>query len=220
MGNEDAGNVEDEQGSIRGDSMHDLWAPSPGQVSLIEAHPKGREDLCLTGLVVDKGDGTKVTLDLGASARMQTQSIECTASFFDPKALYRVEGRLERRTSGTLADLIVTSVERVQRRSVQRMRCCVPCTLGAFDDGDDSTILGETIDLGPGGCRVSTTKPFPRELDPTVSLQFPNGESIIALARILEATIASDHWEYRLVFADLDDKEAERIARLTGLVDA
>lgn len=219
MGPKEPGNVESNAAPVRGEAMNDLWSPTPGQVVLIESHPSGDDDVCLTGLVRGS-DGPRVTLDLGASARLNTRSIDCTASFFDPDALYRVEGRLERRAEGTLAELVATSIERVQRRSVQRIRCCVPCTLGAFDDGDDSTILGETIDLGPGGCRVSTTKPFPRELDPTISLQFPNGESIITLARILEATIATDHWEYRLVFADLDDQEAERIARLAGLVAA
>ncbi|HUS62500.1 MAG TPA: PilZ domain-containing protein [Acidimicrobiales bacterium] len=200
--------------------MHDLWSPTPGQVVLIETGPDGDGDVCLTGRVIDSNAGSTVTLDLGASSRMQMRSLDCIVSFFDPDALYRVGGRLNRRSEGTLADLMANAIERVQRRSVQRVRCCIPCTLGAYDDGDDSCVLGETIDLGPGGCRVSTNKPFPRELDPTVCLQFPNGESIITLARILEATIATDHWEYRLVFADLDEHEADRIARLTGLVAA
>ena len=196
--------------------MHDLWSPNPGQVALIESGRDEANDVCLTGLVLGSDKGSTITLDLGASPRMASDVMPCTASFFDPEALYRVQGRLERRPASSIAELFASSIERVQRRSVQRVRCCIPCTLGAFDDGDDSTVLGETIDLGPGGCRVSTTKPFPRELDPTVSLRFPNGESVITLARILEATIASDHWEYRLVFADLDDQEAGRIARLAS----
>lgn len=199
--------------------MTAVWTPSPGQVVLVEPQ-EAAECGCLTGLVLSS-DGATVAIDLGASCPREADHLRVLASFYAADALYRVQGELHPSPDRTtVVELEAWAVERIQRRSTARVRVDLPASLSAFDDGDCSSVAGRTIDLGPGGCRVATKSPFPREVDPTVTIRFPNGDWAIALARILESQQRGSVWEYRMVFADLDDDESDRISRLANVAAA
>lgn len=207
------------------------WRPAPGQVALIEV-PGGDE--CLTGVVVG-GDAPEpvaavdidvehapVVVDLGASPKPPTADCEVIASFFAPDALYRLTATATPHNGGDkVIDLRVHAIERVQRRAATRARLNLHATLSNFDDpGALTSVVGETVDLGEGGCRVRTERPFPTGCDPTLTIAMPDGEPIVALAAILQAQVvpADDQYrlvfEYRLVFLDMDDADRLRLADL------
>jgi hypothetical protein len=190
------------------------WKPMPGQVALIEMSDGGNE--CLTGVVIEGDDGP-VVVDLGASPRPAEPECEVVASFFAPDALYRMTATLSPHgTASAIIDLRIHDIERVQRRTAPRARVKVPVVLSNFDDpGAFQSIVGETIDVGEGGCRVLLDKPFPSGCDPTVTLQLPSGETIVALGAVLQANVASSgKYEYRLVFLELEDVDRLRLADL------
>src|SRR4051812_7959064 len=159
------------------------WKPVPGQVALIEMSDGGNE--CLTGVVVD-GDGAPVVIDLGSSPLPAQAECEVVASFFAPDALYRMTATLTPHNGGRreIIALRVQDIERVQRRTAPRARVTLPAVLSNFDDpasespGALASVIGETIDVGEGGCRMMVPKPFPSGCDPTVTLQLPSGETI------------------------------------------
>lgn len=198
------------------------WKPVPGQVALIELSDG---DECLTGVVLDEeaADGS-VVIDLGASPGAGTRDREVVASFFAPDALYRMTATLARHEHAsidTIIDLRVHDVERVQRRSAPRARVRLPLVLSNFDDpatedsGAFSSVVGETIDIGEGGCRALVSRPFPHGCDPTVTIELPGGDTIVALAAVLQAAATTDgRYEYRLVFLELDDVDRLRLADL------
>jgi hypothetical protein len=197
------------------------WKPAPGQVALIELATGGTD--CLTGVVLDDeaGEGG-VVIDLGASPRLDRSECEVVASFFAPDALYRMTATLHRHEDvEQIIDLRVHDIERVQRRTAPRARVVLPAVLSNFDDpavddpGAFTSIVGETVDIGEGGCRVVTGKPFPSGCDPTVTLDLPDGTSIVALAAILQAMATGyGRYEYRLVFLELEDVDRHRLAEL------
>jgi hypothetical protein len=193
------------------------WRPSPGQLALIE--PVAPEDggECLTGVVM--ADPSRVVIDLGASPRPAMGSYEVEASFFAADALYRLSATAKAvSASDGVVELEVHGVERVQRRSEPRLQLSLPMALASFDDpGEFLSIRGETLDLAPGGCRVVTEKEFPASVDPTISITMPDGAPVVALARILDRTHDDGGWQYRLVFAAIDDEDR---ARLSALRDA
>ena len=193
---------------------NDGWKPSAGQVALIEVDDES--DQCLTGVVM-AGEGP-VVVDLGSSPRPPLESYEVTASFFAPDALYPVRATAAAHPEqGALIDLTVHEVERVQRRQAERARVSIPVALTAFDDpGDFVSITGQTVDLGPGGCRVRTQTLFPPGCDPTVSLRLPDGDTMVVLAQVLQATSDADAWEYRLAFMDVDDGDGKRLSDLAS----
>ncbi len=198
------------------------WKPLPGQVALIELQTGGND--CLTGIVVE-GDGGPVVIDLGASPRPAlTAGGECevVASFFAPDALYRLRATLAPHAGGRAAiiDLRIHDIERVQRRSAPRARVALAIVLSNFDDpggdaaGSFTSVVGTSIDVGEGGCRVVTARPFPTGCDPTVTLQLPTGEAVVALSAILQADHTDEGHEYRLVFLELEDTDRLRLAEL------
>jgi hypothetical protein len=184
-------------------------------IELVGSAPdEASTDDCLTGVVLP--DEHRLLVDLGASPRPPSSPCEVVASFFTPDALYRLAAKIVTIDDG-LVELEVHATERVQRRSTVRHRVAVPVSLAAFDGpGEFRTVVGETIDVGPGGCRVTTRSPFPAGVDPTVSIRVPGGEPVVALARILQSEVAPDHCEYRLVFADLAPADAKRLSQLTA----
>lgn len=196
------------------------WKPLPGQVALIEMGDG--DDGCLTGVVLDEAaEGDAVVIDLGASPTPAPGEREVVASFFAPDALYRVTATLahhDHATIDTIIDLRVHDVERVQRRNAPRARVRRPVVLSNFDDpGAFASVVGETIDVGEGGCRVLVDKPFPHGCDPTVTLDLADGTTIVALAAVLQAAATTDgRYEYRLVFLELDDVDRLRLADLLG----
>ena len=196
------------------------WKPMPGQVALIEMSNGGNE--CLTGVVLD-GEGGPVVVDLGASPLPEQVECEVVASFFAPDALYRMTATLTPHDGGRqeIIDLRVHDIERVQRRTAPRARLSLPVVLSNFDDpavdepGSFASVIGETIDIGEGGCRVLMPKPFPSGCDPTVTMQLPSGDTIVALAAVLQAQATQDgRYEYRLVFLELEDVDRLRLAEL------
>lgn len=190
------------------------WKPVPGQVALIELSGGGNE--CLTGIVIED-DGGPVVVDLGASPLPPEPECEVVASFFAPDALYRMTATLSPHgTAAAIIDLSVHDIERVQRRSAPRARVAIPVVLSNFDDpGAFASIVGESLDIGEGGCRVLTSKPFPSGCDPTVTLQLTSGDTIVALGAILQANVvAGGKYEYRLVFLELEDVDRLRLAEL------
>jgi hypothetical protein len=191
------------------------WKPLPGQVALIEMSAGGNE--CLTGVVLEDSDGGPVVVDLGASPRPSSLECEVVASFFAPDALYRMTATLSPHgTQATIIDLRIHDIERVQRRSAPRARVELPVVLSNFDDpGALVSVVGETIDIGEGGCRALLPKPFPSGCDPTVTIQLPSGETVVALGAVLQANVSSDgRYEYRLVFLELEDIDRLRLAEL------
>lgn len=179
-------------------------------IALVE--PIDRAD-CLTGVVVP-GD-RRILIDLGASPVIAGGQEAVIASFFAPEALYKLHG-VATASPGGLIELLVDEVERVQRRSAARARVTCPVSLAAFDGPSGfTTVRGETIDLAPGGCRVSTERPFPPGVDPTVTITLPGTDSpVVALAHVLESDSAPGHYEYRMVFHELAAEDADRLREL------
>lgn len=195
--------------------MTEPWTPVAGQLVLIE--PTGGEDeRCLTGIVLDTQG--QVVIDLGASPRPATPECEVTASFFDPDALYRVSATARARPEApSVLDLAVHDVERVQRRGPRRLRASYPVGLVAFDArGDFVAVVGQTVDLGAGGCRVVTPNPFPAGAEPAVVLRLDDDERVVALGRVLDAHVEVGQYEYRIAFVRIADEDATRLADLAS----
>lgn len=195
------------------------WKPTPGQVALIE-----REDApeaCVTGVVRQLEDGA-VVVDLGTSPQPGAGCVEVVASFFAPDGLYRLHATASPHGEArSLLDLDVHDVERIQRRGSQRVRLAVPAILSDFDgEADPISVVGETIDVGTGGCRVHTDRGLPSGCDPTVTLQLPGGDSVSVLASVLQVEARSTGFDYRLVFLDVDDDTGARLASLVRAVGA
>ena len=197
------------------------WKPVPGQVALIEVNDGGND--CLTGVVLAGDEDNGIVIDLGFSPKPEHVDCEVVASFFAPDALYRMTATLAPHDGGPdkVIDLRVHDIERVQRRNAPRARITIPVVMSNFDDpsaedsGTFSSLVGESLDIGEGGCRALMPKPFPSGCDPTVTLQLPTGETVVALAAVLQANATTDgRYEYRLVFLELEDVDRLRLAEL------
>jgi hypothetical protein len=186
------------------------WKPALGQVALLEF--AGTDDMI--GVVIGNDRGP-VVVSLGSS-RLPFPSADVLASFFTPEALYRVQAEVTRREADDgVVDLEVRGVERVQRRGAPRARVTLPVTLSDLDSGEPPlSVTGETVDVGPGGCRVRTTMPFPAASDPTVSLRLPSGDVVVAPAAVLQMESVMGQWDYRLVFMALAEGDRERLLAL------
>ena len=199
------------------------WKPVPGQVALIELNDGGND--CLTGVVLAGDESEEVVIDLGFSPKPDHLDCEVVASFFAPDALYRMTATLSPHDGGPdkVIDLRIHDIERVQRRTAPRARITVPVVMSNFDDpsaedsGTFSSLVGESIDIGEGGCRALMPKPFPSGCDPTITLQLPTGETVVALGAVLQASVTNDgRYEYRLVFLELEDVDRLRLAELVN----
>ncbi|MDP9070846.1 MAG: PilZ domain-containing protein [Actinomycetota bacterium] len=190
--------------------MAAAWTPTLGQVALLEF----ADAADMIGVVIGN-DGGPVTVSLGSS-RLPFTEADVLASFFTPEALYRVHGKaLGREGDEGVVDLEVHEVERVQRRGAPRARVTLPVTLADVGSGEPAlTVHGETIDIGPGGCRVRTTMPFPLASDPTVSLHLAEGDTIVLPAAVLQMETVMGAWEYRLVFMSVDEGARRRLLAL------
>ncbi|MFP5328127.1 MAG: PilZ domain-containing protein [Acidimicrobiia bacterium] len=198
--------------------MHTAWKPAPGQVALIE--PEDRPSDCLTGIVIASADS--VVIDLGAAPRSLAPQEEVTASFFAPDALYRIRATAQPHDGQqAVVDLDVHDIERVQRRGVPRARVTLHAVMSCFDSEGEGFVscVGETLDVGPGGCRLLTSERFPSGCDPTVTLHLANGDALSLLAAVLEVKHEDRMWEYRLVFVEGDDADVDRLAELASTHD-
>ncbi len=198
------------------------WRPVAGQVALIEV--AGQES-CLTGVVVGGPDAEDepVVVDLGGSPPPPSSSVEVVASFFAPDALYRLSATAVPHQNGDttpkakVIDLRVHAIERVQRRTSPRAAVPLRVVMSNFDDpGALVSVVGQTVDLGEGGCRVRTDTAFPPGCDPTLTIHLPDDSEIVTLAAILQARAAAGGFEYRLVFLELDDADRLRLAELAS----
>lgn len=195
--------------------MPSVWRPVAGQVALIEG--EGDEDR-MTGVVLGAEDDA-IVVHLGGARTVAPG--EVVASFVAPDALYRITATLSFHdgTSGVV-DLRSHHVERVQRRTASRVALTVPVVLSNFDDpaaGDPtafSSLGGESVDLGEGGCRVRVRDAFPEGCDPTVSLELPTGRTVVALAAISQAIELPVGYEYRLVFLSIDPSDRAALGEL------
>ncbi|MGI8794488.1 MAG: PilZ domain-containing protein [Acidimicrobiales bacterium] len=192
--------------------MQVAWKPTPGQLALIEPSTGDKE--CLTGVVVED-DGTDVVIDLGASPHPPETDCEVVASFFAPDALYRLKGIAHPHAGRrSVIDLTVAGIERVQRRAAPRAREELVAVLSNLDEpsGELVSIVGRTVDIGTGGCRIRADEAYPLGGDPTITITLPDDTQVIALAAILQARAVDDEWEYRLVFLEVDDDSRFHLA--------
>ena len=194
--------------------MTNEWRPSPGQVALIE--PDGTGDVCLTGVVMLTQDG-QVTIDLGASPDALAGGSAVLVSFFAPDALYRVKAMAHSHgDEKAVVDLDMIDVERVQRRGSPRVRTAGVAALTAFDTAGEFVVtVGETIDVGPGGCRVRMPSPFRASAAPTLSIRLADGTTVVTTVDVAEEReLVTGRFEYRLQFTTLPDDVEQRLAGL------
>lgn len=181
------------------------WRPPAGTTTLIES-----EDLTpITAVVLDDDD--RLLVDIGSSAAPESDAVAVVASFFTPDALLRVVGKL------VVADdergqyeLVVSDLERVQRRKTRRVDIDLPCSLTA----PEAVVKGHTLNVSAGGCRVQTDRMFPSVDEPIVSLQLADGETVVAVAYVVARAKDGDTWDYRLMFTDIDPGDRDRLAHL------
>ncbi|HZQ26965.1 MAG TPA: PilZ domain-containing protein [Acidimicrobiales bacterium] len=191
--------------------METHWTPGVGQIVLLEVLGLAEAPV-LTGVVGSDGPGP-ILIDLGGSPPLPTERAEVVATFYTPDAVYLGRGAAVRLDEGNLAELDLSAMQSVQRRSTPRVRGAFPVALGAFDGADDYvSVAGETVDVSPGGCRVIVTAPLPAGVDPTVCIQLD--EPVVALAHILEDHQEGTRWEYRLAFAEIEEPDRRRLSRL------
>lgn len=188
------------------------WRPTPGQIALVEPVEADPGHECLTGVVVP---GSRVTIDLGASPRPPAGVSEVVVSFFAPEALYRLTAQADHHGDGLL-ELDVLDVERVQRRSTPRVQMALPIRLRAGGEGK-LVLAGETLDVSAGGCRVTTASPWSEDTDPILSMELPDGGSLVTEARVITSDLLPQGWEYRLAFPGIAEGDRERLSRLVAL---
>lgn len=192
-----------------------MWRPNPGQIALVEPVDAEPGQECLTGVVVP---GEHVTIDLGASPRPPAGISEVVVSFFAPEALYRLTAQADHHGDGLL-ELDVLDVERVQRRSTPRALMALPVRLrpAGPDGAGASVLLGETVDVSAGGCRVTTANPWSEDTDPILLMELPDGGSLVTEARVITSDLGPVGWEYRLAFPAIAETDRERLTRLVAL---
>jgi c-di-GMP-binding flagellar brake protein YcgR len=191
------------------------WRPPLGEIALIEPMRGGRDTTCLTGVVAELM-GEQLRIELDSSTLLPDEHDDVVVTVFRPDALYRMTGTATLHLGPPAAlDIGIKDVERVQRRAVPRLQCQLPVELSALDGtGSFSTVHGRTVDIGAGGCRVLTQQPYDTGSDPTVTIDLPDGERVVTLARVLEADQQERRYSYRLVFVDLDPRDVRRVGAL------
>jgi c-di-GMP-binding flagellar brake protein YcgR len=193
--------------------MQPTWHPTPGQIALIEV--AGTTGLCLTGVVLDPEPGDHddaVRVDLGAAAPLPEGTSDVLVSFFQADGLYQLKATAAMAAHRT-ATLEIRDLDRIQRRSASRTRVALPLSMTALDGpGEFLTVVGITVDIGTGGCRVRTTKPFPSGIDPTVTIDLDGGHTVVVSAEVVSVTERPDGYEYRLAFGEIDELGAKLLA--------
>lgn len=193
--------------------MQATWRPAPGQVALIELVDD--PDQCVTGIILG-GNDKELAVSIGGSPPPTDPSSEVLVSFFSPDALYRVRATVSPRPEQqSVIDLTVQAVERVQRRSDHRTRLTAPAALTGFDEaGRFAVAVGQTVDIGRGGCRIMADEELPPDVDPAVSLRLADGHTVVATAHILQTEADAGRVSYRVAFVALPEGDAKRLAAL------
>jgi hypothetical protein len=187
--------------------MEPTWLPLPGQLALVEV---AGADPC-AGIVTAAG-GATVTIDLtGGEAPADG---DLSVSFIASDALYRAHPSAVRRQSARSLEVVVADVERIQRRRVPRVRIQYPITV-TVESGE--AIRGETLDIGPGGCRFTSSHHIGEAQTVELVIDVLEGPAIAAQGRLLETRDDAGNYEYRVAFSRIDD---EAILRLAAVADA
>jgi hypothetical protein len=187
------------------------WRPPAGTTTLVEPLDPvpGHETLTATVLEDDR-----LLLDLGASPRPES-NLDVVASFFMPEALLRVTGVLVGEPDGYY-ELVVKEIERVQRRSSDRVDIEVTASLLVLDSpGPMASVLGLTQNVSIGGCRVLTSQALPSGHDAVVSLHLIDDQKpLVAQATVLGVDRYDSTWNYRLMFTAIDNDDRDRLRRI------
>ena len=188
------------------------WLPLPGMVALLEPRTAGREHDLLTGVVLP--DASRLLIDLGASPGVNGAEA-VLASFFAADALYKLDATALPTGSGTVVELEVHEIERIQRRAEPRTRVRLPVPVAG---GDSMRLAAETVDVAGSGCRIATEKPLPAGADATLVIRVPGMEEpIVVEARVLEVAAVDDHFEERLTFAAIGAADQALLRAVTAV---
>jgi hypothetical protein len=63
---------------------------------------------------------------------------------------------------------------------------------------------------------VVTDVPLPLE-ESTLTIDLPDGDPLVARGVVLDVSLSSGRWEYRIAFSEMADPERERLSRLVAL---
>jgi hypothetical protein len=189
-----------------------------GQVVLLE-YDTPDERPPLTGIVIEPGEDDMV-VDLTGSAGTAVEEGPVIASIFAPEALYRISATLRADGQSRVVLAGTEVIETVQRRRWPRRPVSMPVSLVPVEDVEPTGVVGETVDIGVGGARVTTASPLPRGVDPLVALTLPDGEVLLLASRVVLAEPEDGHYAYRLAFCDLDGNDASKLAELVKTVPA
>jgi len=196
--------------------MGEDWKPRAGAVVLVEVVGNGGAPI--TAVVLADADG-RVLLDVGASPTPPDPELDVVASLFASDRFDRVTGalRLVEPDRPGVYELVAKEVERVERRGTARRAVEVRACLSALDGPDPAvSLVGHTVDLSSGGCRVVTAGAFPVGAVPTVSLELGPSATVLARAAILERSSTPEGFSYRLMFTDIELEDRVRIAELVA----
>jgi hypothetical protein len=185
-------------------------------VVLVEA--VGWEQAPITAVAMDDAEG-RVVLDTGASPTPLDSEFDVVASLFAADRFDRVTGvlRLVEPERAGLYELVAKEIEHIERRGASRRAIELPASLSAFDGPDlPVSLVGHTVDLSSGGCKVVTAGAFPVGAVPTVSLHLDGDETVLARAAILERCTCPEGYCYRLMFTDIELEDRIRIAELVA----
>lgn len=188
------------------------WRPPVGTTTLVEPEDGDLEPLTATVL-----DDDRLLLDVGASPRPRAETFDAVASFFTPDALLRVTGVMTLTgDDGAIYELVVKDVQRVERRTSRRVDMELPVAMIVTDAEPPLTVLGHTVNISAGGCRVVTDRPLPVGTEPTVSVALGDGCNVLAGCSVLCTEHHAEEWDYRLMFTAIDPADRDRIAALTA----
>lgn len=189
------------------------WRPPVGTTTLVETEIQGVAPLTATVL-----DDDRLLLDVGASPRPVPAVFDAVASFFTPEALLRVTGVMTlANDEAGIYELTVKDVQRVNRRASRRVDVELKASLVVADDaGPTVSVIGHTVNVSAGGCRVVTDKPLPGGSDPMVTLELGNGVTVVAGCSLLCTEHEGAEWDHRLMFTAIDPDDRDRIAALAA----
>jgi hypothetical protein len=188
------------------------WRPPVGTTTLVEPADADVEPLTATVL-----DDDRLLLDVGSSPRPSTETFDAVASFFTPEALLRVTGVMTLTgDDGAVYELVVKDVQRVDRRTSPRVDVELRVAMIVTDAEPPLTLVGHTVNISAGGCRVVTDRPLPAGTEPTVSVELGDGADVVAGCSVLCTEHRASEWDYRLMFTAIDPADRDRIAALAS----
>lgn len=195
--------------------MAEDWQPPDGAECYLEV-ASGDPAVSCTGITVP-GNGVRIELDRTAPSELLDRPVVVTCG--TPEALHVLNGRLRPVDDGArFVELHTADVMHLQRRAEPRIDIRVPVTLADAEGPSPMvSVVGRTVNLSSGGCRVVCDEPLPSGVDPVVTLQLDDGKPpVTAEAAVVERDRVEDGWGYRLVFTDIRVDDRVRLIRLTS----